>query len=527
MFKRLRKLIMDSSRSSGRMKHYSFIYAVLMLCGCLLIGSTFSASGSWLPLFQSEEEKALVEDSKRTAKLTYGKLNIIQGDIVDRNGTAIMTSASSDGPAVYRDPLAYTQAIGFTNKLGDYLLAGNQVNKTWLYDAEDDTDKGCTIRTTLDCGLQEDSYRWLKANCVGEGGTEGNIVIMDAKTGALLAFAAYPSFSVDDLTAEITALREEDETRKNAASWLDDANFLEYPLYPLRNPRMPGSVFKIVTSIALAEMGSAALETPVNDRYGYLDVDGVKLKNADGVYGEITFRDAFIHSVNVYFASKAINEIGKTRLDTVAERCGMGEEQYFDFGTMLSRYAFENDNRELARTAIGQQNVQMSALQIASITQAIAADGSMAKPHMVLDVTRTVKTKDKEGKTVYAPGDVVAQEAVDPQYKNICTRDVAAVIKDAMTATGEYQASSWGAHLIVNGEEKGIACKTGTGEIDLPQGGYSGYNNLWITSYAPADDPQYVVVLNRYDADGFGSQMYTDLVNIYEKLLTQQTGAEE
>ena len=527
MIKRITRLIESSRKSSGRMKHYAFIYAALMLCGCLLIGSTFSASGSWLPFFTSEEDKALTEDSKRTAKLTYGKLNIIQGDIVDKNGTQIMTSKSADGPALYRDPQAYTQAIGFTGSLGDYLLAGDQTNKTWLYDAEDNTDKGCTIRTTLDCGLQEDSYRWLKANCVGEGGTEGNIIIMDAKTGALLAYAAYPSFSVDDLTSDIATLREEDEERKKAANWLDDAGYLEYPLYPLRHPRMPGSVFKIVTSIALAEMGEPAISSTVNDQYGYIDVDGVTLKNADGVYGEIGFKDAFIHSVNVYFASKAINEIGKTRLDTVAARCGLDEEQYFDFGSMLSRYAFENDNRELARTAIGQQNVQMSALQIAMITQAVAADGSMAKPHMIKDITRSVKGKDEDGNVIYKAGEIVEEERIEPQYKNICTKDVAALIKDAMTATGEYQASSKGAHLIVDGEEIGIACKTGTGEIDLPSGGYSGYNNLWITSYAPADDPQYVVVLNRYYADGYGSQMYPDLVAIYEKLLTQKMDSEE
>ena len=70
-------------------------------------------------------------------------------------------------------------------------------------------------------------------------------------------------------------------------------------------------------------------------------------------------------SVNVYFAKKAIEDVGKARMDELAERCSIGTPQYFDFGMMLSKYDFNNNDEELARTAIGQQNVQMSAMHVA------------------------------------------------------------------------------------------------------------------------------------------------------------------
>ena len=49
-------------------------------------------------------------------------------------------------------------------------------------------------------------------------------------------------------------------------------------------------------------------------------------------------------SVNVYFAKKAIEDVGKARMDELAERCSIGTPQYFDFGMMLSKYDFNNND---------------------------------------------------------------------------------------------------------------------------------------------------------------------------------------
>lgn len=509
----------------------AYAYAVLMLLACILVWQLYFASGS-NPV-KSKEAKAEISSSTAEAKVTYGEKNIIQGDITDRNGTALMYSETPDGEAKYRDALAYTQAIGFSNDYGDYLLAG--ANKTFLYDALPGTDKGCTIQTTLDSSLQEYCFSKLKDKCKGGGtGDEGSIVVMDAKTGRVLTWAFYPSFDVALLSDayQEASYPDGENGEKVQVYWADVVeNKLGSMTYPLLHPRMPGSVFKIVTSIGIIEKGQSCLDEPVYDGTGYLDIDGIQLPNAGGaVYGEVYFQDAFVNSVNVYFAKKAIDDIGKSRLDEIAARCGVGSEFLFDFGRMVSNYAFENDDRQLARTAIGQQNVQLSAVQVAMLTMGAACDGAIAEPHMIQEIYRTKQKKTAEG-SLYTKGEVVQQEKINTDYMHIMSAETAAVIQEAMVAKGDKLKQSTGLDLVVNGESYAIGCKSGTGQIDSSTGGYSGYNNIWLTSYAPADDPEYIVVVNRYYVDGtgdssYGDTLFGDLIDVYNKIYELENQSE-
>lgn len=501
----------------------AYAYAGLMLLACILIYNLYFASGSHL--VKTLEEKVSIENSTAEGKVTYGAVNIIQGDITDRNGVPLMYSDEAGKEAQYKDAEAYTQTIGFSNNCGDYLLAG--ANRTFLYDALSGTDKGCTIQTTLDSGLQEYCFSKLKSQCRGSGtGDEGSIVIMDAKTGRVLTWAFYPSFDVADLRAAYhdACYPDGDDKKKEIVYWGDVVeDVLGCMTYPLLNARMPGSVFKIVTSIGIIEKGSSCLDVPVYDDKGYLDFNGVRLWNADdGAHGELYFQEAFVDSVNVYFAKKAVDDIGKSRLDDIAKRCGVGSEFIFDFGRMLSRYAFENDERELARTAIGQQNVQLSAIQVAMLTMGAACDGQIAEPHMIQEIYRTKKKTTAEG-SIYSKGEVVQEEKINTEFMNIMSPETSEIIQNAMVAKGEDLKSDTGLELMINGESRPIGCKTGTAEIELATGGYSGYNNIWLTSYAPADDPQYIVVVNRYGVDGegeesYGAKLFDDLMDIYQMI---------
>lgn len=580
MIERLMKFLKKCLKESWKIKT-SFAYAGLMLIACILICSLFFASGS-NPM-KSEEEKQEIAGSVQKGRSTYGVNHLIQGDIVDRNGVRLMYSTAPGEVAQYKDAEAYTQTIGFCNDVADYLLAGG--NRSWLYDAQEDSDKGCTIQTTLDSRLQEYSYNKLKTACQGNGtGEQGSIVVLDAKTGQVLTWAFYPSFDVNEMIARYKNARETSQTEYieeinncggvvaealgsrssqlvNPGTWgniFRIAEGIAVPMavsyggldagaptwetvvkremgsttYPMLNPKVSGSVFKIVTSIAIIEKGSSCLDTPVNDNTpaadnpnkGALYIDGKEvLRNAYGLWGPIGYIDAFVHSVNVYFGQKGI-EIGKELLDEVAERCGLDQLFMFDFGRMDSTYAFEEDDlAELARTAIGQQNVQLSAMQVAMLTMGVACDGNIAEPHMIQQIYRMKSQKTAEG-TVYTKGDVVQEEQINTEYMNIMDADTAAIIQKAMVATGEdLKGDEY--DLIVNGESISIGCKTGTGEIEYANG-VKDYNNIWLTSYAPADDPQYVVVVNRYNVDGYGMDLMGDLIDIYEQLFNVNTDAD-
>ena len=178
-------------------------------------------------------------------------------------------------------------AIGFASKGASYLLG--KTSKAWLYDALPGTNKGCTIQTTLDSDLQEYCYSKLKNACTGNGaGDEGSIVVLEAKTGRVLTWAYTPSFDVTEL---LTAYAEADQ---NATTWESIVeNTLHSKTYPMLNPRMPGSVFKILTSIGIIEKGESCLSETVYDGTGYLQLENSVLPNAGGqVYGEIGFKQA-------------------------------------------------------------------------------------------------------------------------------------------------------------------------------------------------------------------------------------------
>lgn len=509
----IRKLIKFLKKCWGKKAAYA--YAGLMLTACILTYKLYFASGS--NIFKSEEEKASVASSVAEGKIAYGEKNIIQGDITDRNDTVIMTSDSVDGYAHYKDAEAYTQAIGFASKDASYLLG--KTSKAWLYDALPGTNKGCTIQTTLDSDLQEYCYSKLKNVCTGNGaGDEGSIVVLEAKTGRVLTWAYTPSFDVTELLTAYAAANHNTTTWENIVE-----NTLHSETYPMLHPRMPGSVFKILTSIGIIEKGESCLRETVYDGTGYLQLENSVLPNAGGqVYGEIGFKQAFMDSVNVYFAKKAIEDVGKDRMDELAERCSIGTPQYFDFGMMLSKYDFNNNDEELARTAIGQQNVQMSAMHVAMLTMGAACDGQIAKPHMIQQVYRTKEKKTAEGST-YSKGEIVQEEKIDTGYMHIMSPETSEVIRDAMEGKGEALKQESGMDLVVNGQSIGIGCKTGTGQIDGSFGGYSGYNNIWLTSYVPADDPQYIIVLNKYKVDGsgtssYGATMFEDLIDVCNRI---------
>lgn len=110
--------------------------------------------------------------------------------------------------------------------------------------------------------------------------------------------------------------------------------------------------------------------------------------------------------------------------------------------------------------------------------------------------------------------------------------ETSAIIRDAMTDKGDAMKRASGLDLVVNGESISVGCKTGTGQIDNVSGGYSGYNNIWLTACVPADDPQYIIVLNKYGVDGngegsYGAAMFEDLIDVCNRIYNNTETIEE
>jgi peptidoglycan glycosyltransferase len=139
------------------------------------------------------------------------------------------------------------------------------------------------------------------------------------------------------------------------------------------------------------------------------------------------------------------------------------------------------------------------------LAQAIANDGVMLKPYAI----DTIYQGDGEDKITYLTSKT-------EEYKTVTDESVAQKLRSIMKATGEYYVKNKTGKttFTAGGKEISLGMKTGTGEI-----GGNKKNSIWITSMAPADDPEYIVAMNIYDSDQAGKSLLPDIISLYQKAM--------
>ena len=169
-----------------------------------------------------------------------------------------------------------------------------------------------------------------------------------------------------------------------------------------------------------------------------------------------------------------------------------------DFATLHSNFDLKDyEDNIVATTAFGQGETLVTPLQMAMITQSIANDGEMLKPYLFKSVVNGKGKTTQEGKT----------------EKLVKTMDVdtAEEIKEVMKEAGE----SYGLSEV--GEQGySIAAKTGTAERG------DGTNNAWLVTFAPADDPQYIIVANRLKTTEIGKTLAPVVEDLYDTLFDHE-----
>lgn len=337
-------------------------------------------------------------------------------------------------------------------------------------DSPEDNKRGADLVLTLDRNLQNLAFEQIKD-------ITGSVVVLDAKTGEILALATSPSYNADKLEEEWA------QDNEKEGVFLSNA---------YQNPVTPGSVFKLITSKAILEEG---LEKKKVEDKGALKVNGQTIHNYEGTaHGTLKWEDGFIKSSNVYFMTMAL-KMGGQRLDDAAKDCLLGEEIELDFTTLRSSWDMDTaDDNQVAATSFGQGNTLITPLGMAMITQSIANDGKMMKPYLIKEV------RNGKGKTI-SKGETAL-------LKKTMKAKIAEKIRTAMTKAGE----SYDIDEIGENDYK-VAAKTGTAQRG------DGKNNAWLVTFAPADDPQYVIVVNRLSTKKIGKTLVPVVENLYEWLL--------
>ncbi|MBR4604407.1 MAG: penicillin-binding protein 2 [Kiritimatiellae bacterium] len=239
-----------------------------------------------------------------------------------------------------------------------------------LYDKRIETVKpvpGADIRLTIDHNLQYEAETALAAGIKEYGAATGWCVVLDAKTGAVLALASYPDFN------PLSFGRASDSAKLNRVT------SITYE---------PGSVMKVITAAAALEAGIATPNTlystkRADERYYRLPGDGSHVWEPF-----MSVRDAIVHSSNIVIGKLGC-DLGPERLWTAMDKFGFGSKTGIEIpgeeAGILPPWR-KWDKVKWSRAPIG-QGVAVTAIQLASAYQAIANDGVRMRPHLVSRIT--------------------------------------------------------------------------------------------------------------------------------------------
>ncbi|HSZ06801.1 MAG TPA: penicillin-binding protein 2 [Solirubrobacteraceae bacterium] len=332
--------------------------------------------------------------------------------------------------------------------------------------------QGETVITTLDPGAQQAANAAL-------AGREGAVVALEPRTGAVTVMASSPSYDPNALRSTTTA----EELKADSSD-------------PLVNRAVqygyaPGSTFKIVTATAAIDTGAFTPESTLSGRNGIL-VSGVPLDNdEDESFGQITLTQALAKSVNTVYAQVA-ERLGKRTLARYMSRFGFDRKPELDYPARELSASGEYEREtllpptspdvDLGRLGIGQDKLEVTALQMAEVAAAVANGGRLMVPHL------TGRIVNAEGATVLRVTPRVQSVVMKPSTATAVTSMMEAVVNEG---TGEA--------AKIPGVQ--VAGKTGTAETQIGDA----LNDVWFIAFAPATDPRVVVAATLRRVPGYGA----------------------
>lgn len=244
---------------------------------------------------------------------------------------------------------------------------GNEVNREIL----EPPVPGWTVVTTVDLNMQELALRELE-----KSKHNGAFVAVDSENGDILALASYPGFDPNEFVPSITAERFRELSQADGSPFFDRAVSGSYP---------PGSTFKPIVALACLASGKVSRDTKYSGPPSYY-VGDHEFKNwNDNHEGSLDVRYAILRSCNTWFYQAAIDTRSQPIIEAAHRfRIGMAPEISLNGvsgGHMPS--VIPSDGR-IANVSIGQGQVLVSPLQIATAMTGFANRDNVVKPRLIL-----------------------------------------------------------------------------------------------------------------------------------------------
>jgi peptidoglycan glycosyltransferase len=447
-------------------------------------------------------------------------LRIQRGKMIDRNGTVLVDTQVAPGGFAVRtypvadqfDPAAFGNVVGFFSPR--YSQSGLEATYSGYLSGENDPlgrtqdalfgrpQVGDNLQLTIDARLQDAAMRIM-------GGRTGSIVVLEPKTGAVLAMVSTPGFDPRDLASNPAADDSAADDARVEAYWNQlNSEGAGQPLLnrPTQGRYPPGSTFKTLTAISVLEHAQEGRPDQIdcpNERFPEEGAPPV-VNAVNDLYlrtGDPTnLERVFAFSCNTAFAEYALR-LGPDLLADTARNFDIFRPQdvpevyrgFADLPTAPSQLyvdaGFLNSHAALAATGYGQGQLLVTPLQMAMIAGAIANDGRMMEPYLVERITR------QDDSIVVARGPRVIRRAV--------SGSVAAQMRSNMRAAVEY--GFGGAAQQVDPSVAQVGGKSGTAE-HAP----GATPHAWFIAIAPVQEPRYavaVMVENGGEGSGVSAQI--------------------
>ncbi|WP_276676331.1 FtsW/RodA/SpoVE family cell cycle protein [Collinsella stercoris] len=447
---------------ANRLTRTVFLFTALF---AVLIGNL-----TYIQVFKAAEYQDMPSNNHTITKARYIK----RGSIITADGLTLAESIQQeDGTYVrsYPNGNLAAHAVGYySQQYGssgvessqDKTLTGSKDYSSWqnaLNSLAGITEPGNSVQLTIDSRIQQAAEQAL-------AGRKGAIVVLDPRTGAVLAWASAPAYDNTDIAATMEAA--------NASGGADTSMFdrATQALYS------PGSTFKTVTLSSALENGVAALSSTYSSP-GRMEIGGADVVsvNEQG-HGTITLDRAFAVSSNTVFGQVA-EQLGADRLVATAQAFGYGQNLGIDFSTAASIMPDPADMStwELAWAGAGQPvgqghtpGPQTTVMQNAVIAAAIANNGIAMNPYVVGQIL--------------APDGTVIKTTRERSLGQAVSSGTAEQVKEAMLDVVQNGSGSAAGIAGVK-----VAGKTGTAETN------SATPNSTFIGFAPYDTPTLAVSL--------------------------------
>lgn len=357
--------------------------------------------------------------------------------------------------------------------------------------------QGAKVVLTIDANLQAIAEQALEQNIekIKAGGfgkvyeaKGGAAVVMNTKTGEVLAMASYPGYEPELFINGIS-------TEK----WVEYRDAEVKPLFnrAIQASYAPGSTFKMVTAIAGLETNAITIRERIQDRGIYPRGHNPACwvwTDYRRTHGSINVSDAIKHSCN-YFFYEVGYRMGIDKLEEYARYFGLGEKTGIELpgeiaGSVASRKTAQANGQtwyeaDTLVASIGQGANDFTPLQMAKYISVLTNGGNQVNPTIIKSIIKADGTEVQREEIENFTNEKLGLVSTEKEEKQLNPENVQSVLEGMRSVTDEVGGT---AYSVFRDFDISVGGKTGSAEAGE-------WVNAWFVGFAPFEDPEIAVVV--------------------------------